>query len=87
MEYLIIDPDGGPCRYTILVGQDSRFGEDYGIRVTRAADGIQAQASHLTASIAAIDALAETLMSRQVSPEGLWEAVSLWKAQRECSKA
>lgn len=87
MEYLIIDPAGGPCRYTILVGQDSRFGEDYGIRVTRAKDGVQAQAGHLTASIAAIDALAETLMSRQVTPEGLPAAISHWRAGRQRPQA
>lgn len=86
MEYLIIDPAGGPCRYTILVGQDSQCREDYGIRVTRAADGVQAQAGHLTASIAAIDTLAETLMSRQVSPEGLPDAISRWKERRHCSQ-
>lgn len=82
MEYLIIDPAGGSCRYTILVGQDNSFQEDYGIRVTRAADGVQAQACHLTASVAAIDALAETLMSRQIGPESLPAAISHWKQQK-----
>ncbi len=82
MEYLIIDPAGGPCRYTVLVGQDDRLGEDYGIRVTRTEDGVQAQAAHLTSSVAAIDALAEALMSRQVTPEELPDAISRWRAGR-----
>ncbi len=82
MEYRIIDPAGSPCHYTILVGQDNRCQEDYGIRVTRTKDGVQAQASHLTASIAAIDALAESLMTSQTGPEGLDDAILRWQGKK-----
>lgn len=77
MEYTILDPTVRGCQYTLLVGQAEGEVpyEDYGIRVRRLRDGKTAQRRHLAASPAAIQRMVNALMSAQVEPEELTQAL------------
>lgn len=77
MEYIVIDPNETSLRYSILIGQAPGDwpAEDYGVTVTRLADGVSARAEHAADSPAAIQRLVNRLMNARVEPEELLAAL------------